>query len=84
MLEKRTVGDGYNKKTYDSPLTEAFQVAVRGTAISIARALLEQDDEFRKQVNDVIEGAIRKLFEQRKEELIDKLAGVLANAITLD
>lgn len=84
LLEKRTVGEGYNKKTYDSPLTEAFQIAVRNTAIVIARAMLEQDEDFKKQVSDVIEGAIREMFEKRKEEMIKKLAETLANAINLD
>lgn len=84
LLEKRTVGEGYNKKTYDSPLTEAFQLAVRNTAHGVARAMFEQDEAFKKQVTEVVEGAIRKVFEQRKEELIDKLASALTEAINLD
>lgn len=74
LLSKRTVGEGWNKKEYPSPLQDAFDSALRNTAVGIARTLFETDEGIKEKVKSVIEDAVNKALTEKRDELVDGIA----------
>jgi len=77
---KRSPTSGYNSA---SPLMEIVQEAARQVAKTLLKDKLAADSEFGRQVVSLYADAARKMFSvENRDKMVDRLANVMADALT--
>lgn len=73
---------GYSTRPGKSPLQAAFESAVELYAARAARDWIEGNEDARAQIQSIFVAAYEKMIVDYKPDLIDKIAGQMAQALS--
>lgn len=82
LLTPREGTSSYGRRT--SPLQDAFNSGVYHAAQSIATEMLTKDDAMQTKIRDLLNDALIRLFETKREETISKLADSIRKGLAYE